>query len=410
MPNITLLVAAFIASAVIAFTSASASQHDGVDLVIEDARLILGDGNIIENGGLVIHEGKIVSIHEDVIGLSAKRRIDAAGQTVLPGFIDTHVHILTDAMADSDEALQAWIDRELVNLLQAYLAAGFTSVLSMGDPFPAIMNVSTRLNSGAIKGPRLFVAGPMITAAGGHPARTVCWKNEWCRQNFAFEARDSDIARSKVRELARAGADAVKVVYDGAPMFPELPDHVLAALTDEAQANDMPVMVHATEPTKTLKATELGVTHVAHAASQGAFSDDQLARPSIAGLPVSTAAGRMNRDRRNPPRLANLRRLHDAGALIAFGTDIGGMGPADALAMEVGDLSTVMSPEEVLASLTKNAAAFLGVGDRIGTIAVGYDADLAIINGDPLSNIENLRNVILVIKQGEIMVERNIAQ
>jgi imidazolonepropionase-like amidohydrolase len=85
------------------------------------------------------------------------------------------------------------------------------------------------------------------------------------------------------------------------------------------------------------------------------------------------------------------------------------MDPADALVLEAGDLGAVFSPQEIITALTKNAATFLGVGDSMGTIAVGYDADLVIIDGDPLSDIELLRNVVVVVKNGEIMVERDVS-
>ena len=104
--------------------------------------------------------------------------------------------------------------------------------------------------------------------------------------------------------------------------------------------------------------------------------------------------------------LANVRHLWDAGVTIAFGTDQTSAGSAaEALAHEIGVLSMVLSPVEIITSLTRNGAAFLDLSDEIGTLEPGKLADIIIIDGDPLADIYQLLNVKVVIKGGEIVVD-----
>ncbi|MEE8238091.1 MAG: amidohydrolase family protein, partial [Gammaproteobacteria bacterium] len=103
--------------------------------------------------------------------------------------------------------------------------------------------------------------------------------------------------------------------------------------------------------------------------------------------------------------LANVRQLWDAGVIVAFGTDTASLRPAAAIAHEIRTVSEVLSEEEIIAALTRNAAQFLGLSDDIGTLAPGKFADILIIDGDPLTDISALANVVVVIKEGRIVVD-----
>ena len=161
------------------------------DLVIFNARILDGTGGVIEHGSIVVSDGRIVSVSAGDPEVQGVLEIDAQGMTVMPGLIDTHRHLLTRSGATSDEELDDWIQDQLPSALQDFVAAGFTTVMSNGDFYPAILEVRHRLDGGQLKGPRLLVVGPIFTAPGGHPAGTICTSRDrgfvspesqsWCR-------------------------------------------------------------------------------------------------------------------------------------------------------------------------------------------------------------------------------------
>jgi imidazolonepropionase-like amidohydrolase len=103
--------------------------------------------------------------------------------------------------------------------------------------------------------------------------------------------------------------------------------------------------------------------------------------------------------------MARIRALWDAGVLIAFGTDAFVPDPTGNLRSEIETLARVFSPEEVLTALTRNAAAYLGLDAEIGTLEAGKIADIVIVDGDPLASVDNLRNVAVVIRAGNVVVD-----
>lgn len=381
------------------------------DLLIVNARIIDGTGQTIQQGSVVVRDGRIGSVSEGTSAFQGAPQIDAQGMTVMPGMIDSHMHLLVDPMLDSDEALELWIKEQLPDVLREYLASGFTAILSNGDYYPAILQVRQRLNDGELHGPRLFVAGPAFTAPGGHPTATLCRDNRWCRLNLTAEVADVESARTKVRELADGGVDAIKAIYDGREgsdaSVPMLDDTVLAAIAEEAHALDLPTIVHAVTVDDMFRAVDLGANKLVHTPRRGSVAESQGGGYVLqaASVPVSTTVGVANTDAA-VGALANVRQLWDAGVTVAFGTDQTSARPAvEALADEVGALSIVLSPAEIITTLTRNGAAFLDLSDEMGTLEPGKLADIVIIDGDPLADISDLSNVKIVIQGGRIVVD-----
>ncbi len=337
--------------------------------------------------------------------MNARRRIDAGGRFVLPGFIDTHVHLLFQSGAKDQESLDIWVEEGLQDLLNAYLAAGITSIMSMGDYYPTIVDVRDSISGGELRGPRAFIVGPVFTAPNGHPAGTLCGKSDWCRQSLAAEVQDPEVARQRVRELAEAGVDGIKVAYSGSGPFPKIADAVFVAITEEAEAQGLRVYVHSTSPGDFLQARTMGANRFAHTPAMGAFPDSDSMLSAMAGLPVSTSPGVPKRDAFAAQRAANIRQLVTWGALTVFGTDLPGKAPADALAFEVESLQAVLTAQEIIASLTANAALFAGAEEWLGKVAVGYTADLVVVDGNPLEDIQALAAVVMVFKNGELVVD-----
>ena len=401
------------------------------DLVIGNARIIDGTGGVLEQGTVVVRDGIIASVSATVAEAEAPVYIDAAGMTVLPGLIDTHRHLLPSQFINSDEALARWLEDGLPTELQNYLAAGLTTIMSTGDYFPAILDVRRRIEAGELEGPRLLSVGSNFSAPDGHPSVSIFGSNPWGRALHTNAVSDPDAARAKVRELGNAGVDAIKVIYDGGQddVWPRLDDAVLAAIADEARAQGLPTIVHVHGVEELVTAVELGARRFVHMPYRGSVATAQAGRllreasisiATTVGIraPVINAAGEIGntpgagRVEFTPIRqaylsqtLANLRQLWDAGVIVAFGTDTAALRPAAAIAHEIRTLSEVLSEEEIITALTRNAAQFLGRGDDIGTLEPGKFADIVVIDGNPLADISALANVVLVIKGGDIVID-----
>ena len=341
---------------------------------------------------------QIVSVSSGSPDSSAATQIDATGLTVLPGLIDTHRHLLVNQELDTDEALVRWIESELASSLNAYLESGITTIMSTGDYFPEIVDVRRRLQDGELQGPRLLIAGPVFTASDGHPAVTICRDNPWCRAMVAVEVDSREAASEHARTVAAAGVDALKVVYDGR-LGVRIADDVLAAIGEEAGRHGIPLIVHSTS----MHVLDLGADRLVHLPRLEEDGHAAGSRLKESMIPVATTVGvapPIGHDR----LLTLVRQFWDAGATVAFGTDTP-VGAREALWREIDLLSRVLTPHEILTSLTVNAARHLGLEDEIGTLKAGKAADILIVDGDPLADIADLANVVLVVQQGEVVID-----
>jgi len=376
------------------------------DLVISNARILDGTGGVIEQGSIVVSDGRIVSVSAGDPEARGVLEIDAQGMTVMPGMIETHVHLLlVDRTLENQEALDEWIEQELPGDLNGYLESGFTTVLSTGDPPNSILAVKRRIEIGELRGPRLLVSGPVFTGPDGHPATTVCGGfPSFCRASLAVEVDDAQIARARVRELAEAGVDAIKAVYEAGPgTAPKLADDVLAAIAEEAQLHGLPLIVHA-RPQDALRVVELGAKRLVHPPLVGALErSSAVERLRGASIPFSTTFFPWMAQ--IPEMLATMRALWDGGVTIAFGTDRFLNNPADDISRQIEALNRVLSPAEIITALTHNAATYLDLSDEIGSLEPGKLADIVIIDGDPITNISDLANVEVVIQGGQIVVD-----
>lgn len=395
------------------------SQGLAQDLVIANARIIDGTGKTIEQGSIVVTDGRISSISADTVDPGDAAVIDAQGMTVLPGLIDVHRHDLLgslQAFAElaSDAEVAEAAEHSAPARMRTLLDEGFTTVMMPGTFLSAGVDVRQRLQRGEFAGPRLLFTGPAFTAPDDFPARgMVCGDNAFCSDRVAFQVTDPAISRAHVRSLAEAGVDAIKVILDAEGT--DLDDEVFAAIAGEADAQGLPTYLHAHRVEDMLDGVRLGADRLVHTPSDTLIADGPGARllrergvaiattasytaPAFAeafGFPYSAEA-------RHERLLKNVRHLMDEGVVVAFGTD----SPDLIRAMvEIEELSRVLEPEEVIATLTRNAALFLELEDQIGTIEPGKVADLVIVNGNPIADIHDLARVQVVIQEGVVVVD-----
>ncbi len=412
----------------LAFTLACAPPPPEVaDLVIRDVRVVVGDGSVIDNATVIVVEGRLAAVGEDTGVWVGTQEIDGRGKTVMPGLIDSHVHLLVLA-SESAESVADFRAERLPGILSQYLEHGITTVRSTGDPLIEILEVREELRSGALRGPRLLTSGPVLTAVDGHPAATVCEaffeSPDWCRENLTRELPDPEAAREAVLELAEKGVDFIKVTYEseeGAKL--ELP--ILKAIVAEAGSRNLEVVVHSTPARLAAEAIEAGVDGLVHVPFQAA--EFQTVVESLGEHPISATAGQYQpyedpegnlrtpylpwwNDQLETTHRGILERvatLWKSGSPLAFGTDTPMFEPGQSWLHEIGALLDAgLTPADVLVMATRNAALALDIDAELGTLEEGKRADLVVVDGKPDVDLGALQNIRLVVKDGNVVVDR----
>ncbi len=408
---------------ILAFTAFSIFWNLGLaqDLVITNARIIDGAGQIIEIGSVVISDGRIVSVTQGNIDSQGIQELDADGMTVMPGLIDTHWHVMGGVLpAGSDEVLYQHIEEEVKVLLEELLERGVTTIMSTGDYFPHILELRQRLADGQLRGPRLVSVGRQLTGPDDW-ASQLCNGNMECKAKAFAELATAEQARAAVRELAEAGVDALKLVYDD-QITPDvrIDDEVVAAVTDEAARHGLRVFAHVTTAEDSvLKLIDLGVRGLVHTDHLRSSRESAQTLYDLE-IPVSTTITFWTNDWREIQgkeyseqternlgrRLEGIKYLLDEGVTVAFGTDTtDGTNAETMFLIEARALNQVLSNEEVISTLTRNGAVYVGLGDELGTLEPGKIADIILIDGDPLADISVLTSAAVVIQEGRIVAD-----
>src|SRR5688572_17212734 len=416
------------------------------NLVNTNARILDGKGGAIERGSVVVRDGKIVSVAAGTATAAGARVIDVKGMTVLPGFIDSHRHPIGQGAE--------WLKTEAPARMQEFLDAGFTTVLSAGDDINTAIPLRDQIAKGAIKGPRLIVLGRVPTAGAaapsggrgrgdappaaappagrgrgdapapargggggfggrGDPARNVALRTP---STTAATAVPPEQTRATVETLAKAGVDGFKTVLQVTPGGPEVATQTL--IVQEAKKFNLPVMTHAVSVRDTLGAVQAGVQSLAHTPHIDQLTIAQAQTIAKSGIPMMSTLGvfvpyfdaanaALFRDRlpfpcETLPSAVTARLVAEAGTTYGYGTDTSWL-PKESLALELRPLSLTFSPKDIVSILTRNAAVAVLKTDR-GTLEAGKLADIVVVNGDPLANVSNLLNVVMVIKGGEVVV------
>lgn len=432
MSNIAIPMSPLILAALLAVSPLSAPAQ-APTLLVENARVIVGDGTVLEQGSIVVFGDRIISVTTDRIRAPGAYRIDAAGKTVLPGLIDTHVHLLMEqlfAQPRSDSAFASFAAERLPNRLRAYIDAGITTVMAPGDYWPYAADIRDRVRLGDLEGPRIYTAGPLLTAPAGHPAATFCGSldvggpNPWCREHLTEEVDTLEEARGVVARLSQGGADLIKIVHDAAsgPDEGVLEAEFVGEIVRAAHKHGLRVYTHSLQLSKAIAAIQHGVDGLVHLPAGSTRSEEvehlaQLMRAeglaasttltgfdSMAEIAASQGNDHMVRVMEGLLEGMNqtLVRLAKDDGLIVIGTDAPHLPPGEAYQREV-ELVTQMglAPERVIRAATRDAAIYMGLGGELGTLEAGKLADFIVVDGDPLTDLSTLQNVVAVVKGGQ---------
>ncbi len=391
------------------------------DLVIANARILDGNGGVIERGTLVVRDGRIAAVGANAGGAPAgARRIDAGGRTVMPGFIDAHRHIV-----QGDPA--RWLAEQSAANMREYLAAGFTTVFSAIDSPEHILELRRRTESGETLGPRIVSAAfiplsrAVLGGGGVDPARTDPARAPG-RPGATAPGIPPEESLAAVRAAAARGHDAIKTLIIVTRDGPEAA--TLKLIADEAARLRLLCITHAVSVIDTVAAVEAGTDILVHTPHIGQLDEATAKKIADAGLPMVSTLGvfvpyfneqnmPLFRDRQQFPfdtlssagqGPVNARLLFQAGITYAYGTDTS-WSPRDSLEHELRPLHLVFSHEDLIPMLTRNAAIAVGKGRELGTLEVGKLADVVILGSDPLADEAALLDVDVVVKGGRVVVE-----
>ena len=363
---------------------------------------------------VVFEDARIVSVSFGAAPPAHAQVVDLGEATLLPGLVDTHVHLAFDATVDPVGSLAARSDDEVLAAMRragrTALAGGVTTMRDLGDR--GYLSLALRADDAM---PTLLTAGPPITTPAGH-----------CHFLGGVAGAGADGVRAAVRQHVERGVDVIKIMATGGTMTPGTHQHLaqftaeeMAAAVQEAHRWGLPITAHAHARAGIENAVAAGVDGLEHASfwSEDGVDDpgdliDLIAEKRIAvgatvGLvPIPGAIAPPGILERMPVIVANTRRMHEAGVRVVAGTDAG-IAPAkphDVLRYAVPQLLTLgLSAPEVLRTITSVAADVCGLADRKGRIAVGYDADILAVSGDPLTDPEAMHRIAAVYSRGRLV-------
>ena len=436
--------------------------------LIQNARIFVGNGKVIESGAVLMRNGKIAEVYEgnfpDAKTLNAQP-IDAAGKTVLPGLIDVHVHLgasggFYDDMSKFNPRQSA--ERELAS----YLYCGVTAVRSLGDALDMMLELRRPFASGEKLGTELFFAGPLFTTEGGHGTEYAKYLPEMQRAAFLPQfvrlPKTQEEARKQVDELAAQHVDAIKGILEaGVPGYPfnRMNLDVLRAVVDEAHAKNLPVAIHTGDSKDVADAVSLGADSVEHGSFRDEIPDATIAEMKAKGIafdPTLSVAEAFTQFARGDTTLLkrslvqqttpkdlltgtehaasadkfagmrkglgqypmsvdignkNLLKAWHAGVMLVTGSDAGNFlvmhGPTVQHELELW-VAAGIPTDVALQAATWNAAKLLRADQRIGTIEKGKEASLLVVDGNPLQDIHALSSISNVFFKGERVIRSEL--
>lgn len=430
--------ALIVTAAVLAATSAQARQAPAVTAVsaeqpttfVQVGRLLAdpASGRVLRDKTLVIRGNQIVEIRDGFVGDG--KVVDLRSAFVLPGLIDSHVHLTGESSPNSrldgvtqSDATQAMVGARFA---RRTLNAGFTTVADLGASNEAIFALRDAVRRGDVPGPRIIASGSAVSIHGGHgdangyrddilhlmSPESICSGPEDCMR--------------AVRLQVRSGADIIKITATGgvlsntaAGLAQQFSEEELAAIVASAHRMGRQVTAHAHGVDGINAFLKAGGDSIEH----GTYLDDESMRlfkshnawlvptlmagdyvARIAASPDNffTPAQTAKALEAGPKMLDMARRAHAGGVRIAFGTDTGVSAHGDnaqefALLVRAG-----LTPLEAIQSATVGAAEHLKISNEAGRLAPGMPADLIAVSGDPLSDVTELERVRFVMKNGQV--------
>ena len=401
--------------------------------IIHAGRLIDGRSDELQTEmSIVVEDGRITKVVPGFLkAAEGDKLIDLSAHTVMPGLMDMHTHLMGQHskdsytekffMEESDYALRSTM------FARATLMAGFTTVRDLGDNGINSVSLRKAITEGWIIGPRIYTAGKSIATTGGHADPTNGLKGDYRRDAGPVEGviNGADEARKAVRQRYKDGADLIKLTATGGILSlaasgqnPQFTDDELKAIVETAKDYNMVVTVHAHGAEGMKRAVLAGVNSVEH----GTYMTDEIMElmkeRGTYWVPTNMAGEWVAKKAEEPgyfpeivrPKAAAIgpairqtfSKAYKAGVKIAFGTD-SGVSPHGENAHEFELMvEGGMPPMKAIQSATLEGARLLRVEEKLGTLEATKLADVIAVQGNPLDDISVMRNVVFVMKEGEV--------
>ncbi len=428
----------------IAVVSAVFSGGEGAyaaSVLIENVTVIDGSGAPARAGSFVLIKDDRIARVDDApfIQNDTVSRIDGQGKYLIPGLIDTHVH-LRGAADPSGHKRKKANRRDGEQALASYLYAGVTSIYDAGNDPDFIFSLREDEREGKIQSPRIFATGGIVTYPGSHGASPYATLvDDWPEAIPALEAhasRKPDLVKFTLEERG----------WGARPLIPLLPIDLLQHMVEFYNDKGVRTTVHTSSELRAREAIFAGVDTLAHPVIQGPVSDSFVRLMAAKKIPMAstltigesysrlaehpeyldeplykaalsateiqnlkTETRKEYQDRSwtwwmkimTPIAQENLKKIHAAGGVIALATDQTS-GPAAHREMELL-VAAGIAPIDVLMIATHNAARFLGKENEVGLIAPGMKADLVLLHADPTEDINNAKLIDMVMKDGAVI-------
>jgi imidazolonepropionase-like amidohydrolase len=376
----------------------SARHLRAQDVAITNARIVVGNGTVINSGTVIVRAGKIVSVSAGAAAQGLKT-IDAKGMTAMPGFIDAHRHINTGP----NEKAQ----------MQALLEAGYTTVLSGGGPADGNITLRDHIEKGVINGPRVIPSG-----------------------RIALRGNTPEMARAEIRKLAEMGVKFTgEIALTPVPGPSDQELEVLRAVVDEGKKAGVFVQVHSVSSSALVAGIDAGVKLFVHLPNKNFVSREEGKKLADAGAKILTTTGfgppvfgvfaddNKPRFRDGKPwpesivdgvrlgeeagyAMVNARTVWDQGGVVGYCTDTT-YDPLAGLNQELKVLNVMFSMQDIVRLMGPNTASYIQMGDQLGTLEAGKIADITIVDGNPLGGYWNMLKTKVVLKAGVVVVDKS---
>jgi len=382
--------------------------------------VITGDGRILEHATVLVENDKIVKVAKGDISIPQNaKKLPIDGMTLLPGFIDSHIHMCIDGSPDPISTMMTESQTETTlkaaEAARQTLLAGVTTIRDMGGKDGIDLGLKQAINSGLIPGPRMLVSGKLICMTGGHG-----WQ-------LGQEANGPDEVRKAAREQIKTGADIVKLMATGGVMTPgvqpgseQLTEDEMRAGVEEAHKAGKKTATHAMGTQGILNALRAGIDSIEHGVYLNEEAVALMVERKVSFIPTISALYHIETKgveagipdyavkktlMVKPHHRESIRMAREAGVLVAAGTDAG-----TPFNLHGGNLSEIkllvdyggFSPMAAIEAGTRVSAKTLGLDNELGTIEEGKIADLILVAGNPLKNMDILleRESIRLVMQG----------
>jgi imidazolonepropionase-like amidohydrolase len=352
------------------------------------------------NAYVVIRDDRILNVGSGDPQIPPEATVvDAEGGTILPGLVDAHAHSTNELIIPGD--LRVELDGFV-----PWLREGVTTLRDVGTVpllFPAILDLAAEQEHNH-KAPRIVWAGPIITAVGGYPTTVLDYAA------VAQEVASAEEAVQLVDKLADGGARIIKLGlergYRSDEGWPLLSLDEVSMITQGAHQRGLLVTAHVTSLDEVRLALDGGVDDLAHTPIEP-LPDEMIQEMLRRGITMASTANIWGPESR--VAAANAKRYLDAGGTVALATDFGCCDQApgmETMLQEMQWLSQVggFTAMELIVATTRNGAIVSNLGNDLGTIEPGKVADIIIVEGDPLLNLQALANISIVIQAGTVVV------